>query len=698
MTDASGAAGDGIPTCHPPTVDVTAKAVQCPHCHQQSFDTFFCEHCQFELPPFSEANDPSSAAVEWGTAAISVQWPDDPSTSFEADAGSDRVRVRGINPKLWPLVKADVLARQSLLLSGLPSICILEIDGGALIQAESWRQVFEPDVAPMPARKSIEELLVDSVAASRMFSGAMSELHAAGYVWYEFDPRAVEVRNQQVRITNLDWRLFPLGKCPERLARISQKYSPPEICQFRDELIGPRTDVYHLAIEIYYRLAGLDSGFAGRGLEAFGFDIPPLRLFRPDIPVGIWNVLRRGLASNVNQRPPTVAEFAAEFEKVALSGTGLMTAFGAGLPNEFGAGLLTPPKRPTEGLPLPPFSASPSPGPSFWQRIFPVAAGDVPGNSTISESVEPSVDVGGLTIPGRAKSALNSINQDRIVVVQEMVRGRAIHVLIIADGVSTARVGDGAMASGLGTEAIVESIRSQLQTLPPDSVVNWSEILERSCLAGSEAIVNAAVKILVDSESGQPHALNILASQISDSDLMSTTALIGILDGDELHLANVGDSRAYLILDDYAEQLTVDGDVASAMLAAGVPPEQVQELGNGGKALRGCLGACRRESDGRMVCDPDRCRPQLSRWRLMPGQTVVLCTDGLVEERVFLEPRDLVEINQTAGDVTSQILAERLVEAADRRQRLPSQLEPNGYGDNIACIVIRFRNARATSN
>ncbi|MEI8379140.1 MAG: PP2C family serine/threonine-protein phosphatase [Planctomycetota bacterium] len=690
MTDASGAAGDGIPTCHPPTVDLPAKAVQCPHCHQQSLDTFFCEHCQFELPPFPEAKVPPSAAVEWGTAAISVQWSDDPSSSFEADAGPDRVRIRGINPKLWPLVKADVLARQSILLSGLPPICILEIEGGALIQAETWRHASEPDVALMPARKSIEELLVATVAASRIFSGVMSELHAAGYVWYEFDPRAVEIRNQQVRITNLDWRLFPLGRCPERLARISQKYSPPEICQFRDELIGPRTDVYHLAVELYYRLAGIESGFAGRGLEAFGFDIPPLRLFRPDIPVGIWDVLRRGLAPNVNQRPPTVAEFAGEFECVALSGAGLTTAFGAGL--------LTPPKRPTEGLPLPSFPVSPSPAPSFWQRIFPVAAGDLPGNSTSSEPVEPSVDIGGLTIPGRAKSALNSINQDRILVVQEMVCGRSIQILIVADGVSTARVGDGAMASGLGTEAIVESIRSQLRTLPPDSAVNWPEILERSCLVGSEAIVNAAVKIIADSESGQAHALNIPASQISDSDLMSTTALIGILDCDELHLANVGDSRAYLILDDYAEQLTVDGDVASAMLAAGVPPEQVQELGNGGKALRGCLGACRRESDRRLVCDPDRCRPQLSRWRLAPGKTVVLCTDGLVEERVFLEPRDLVEINQSAGDVTSQILAERLVEAADRRQRLPSQLEPNGYGDNIACIVIRFRNARATSN
>lgn len=689
MTDSSAAAGDGISTCHLPSDGLPVSGVQCPHCHQQSLDTQFCDHCQFEIPSPAEPNISSMSTAGWGSTAIGIQWPEDPSSSFETEAGADRVRVRGIHPKHWAWAKAEAQVRQTTLLAALPPICILEIDGGALIQATTWHRNSVPEVAITSAAMSIEELLVDTVAASRMFSGVMSELHAAGYLWYEFDPRAIEARNQQVRITNLDWRLFPLGRCPERLARISQKYSPPEICQFRDDLIGPQTDVYHLAIEIYYRLAGLESGFAGRGLEAFGYDIPPLRVFRPDLPVGIWNILRRGLATNVTRRPSTVAEFAGELENVVLNGARHSTAFGVGF--------VTLPEHPTEGLPHSSSLVSPTPASSFWQRIFPGTA-DLPSNSATSEPDEPSVDIGAITIPGRAKSALNAVNQDRVVVVQETVRGRVMHLLIVADGVSTARVGDGAMASGLGTDAIVDSIRSQLLMLPPDSDPVWPDILARACLHGSEAIINSAVKIVAESESGRAHALSIPASQISDSDLMSTTVLIGVLDGDDLYLANVGDSRAYLILNDQAEQLTVDGDVASAMLIAGVPPEQVQELGSGGKALRFCLGACRLENDGQIVCDPDRCRPQVSRWKLKTEHVVVLCTDGLVEERVFLEPHDLVEINQSAGNVSSQILAERLVEAADQRQRLPSELEPNGYGDNIACIVIRFRNSRETSN
>ena len=171
---------------------------------------------------------------------------------------------------------------------------------------------------------------------------------------------------------------------------------------------------------------------------------------------------------------------------------------------------------------------------------------------------------------------------------------------------------------------------------------------------------------------------------------MSTTALIGILDGDELHLANVGDSRAYLVANGLAEQLTVDGDVASSQLALGTPPEQVQELGAAGKALRFCLGACRETESGELVVDVQRARPQISRWQLKPGDTMVLCSDGLVEERVFLEPEDLATIIEAGRDLTSQQLAEHLVAAADAKQRVPSPTEPNGYGDNITAIVLRF--------
>lgn len=262
--------------------------------------------------------------------------------------------------------------------------------------------------------------------------------------------------------------------------------------------------------------------------------------------------------------------------------------------------------------------------------------------------------------------------------LREAVRDREVLLMIVADGVTHARVGAGERASGLACEVLVASIRAQIQACSPDAEPEWSGILDRVCLTASEAIVADALSI-----PDRP-------ARISDNDLMSTTALIGVLDGNELHLANVGDSRAYLVANGLAEQLTVDGDVAASQLARGTPPEQVQELGTAGKALRFCLGACREGNDGQLAAELERARPQIGHWRVEPGDTFVLCSDGLVEERVFLEPEDLVRIVETNRDLAAQELAEQMVAAADARQRLPSEREPNGYGDNITCIVLRL--------
>ena len=50
---------------------------------------------------------------------------------------------------------------------------------------------------------------------------------------------------------------------------------------------------------------------------------------------------------------------------------------------------------------------------------------------------------------------------------------------------------------------------------------------------------------------------------------MGSTLTVGWLQDHELSLANLGDSRAYLITADAIEQLTVDGDLASDLLSRG---------------------------------------------------------------------------------------------------------------------------------
>jgi serine/threonine protein phosphatase PrpC len=132
----------------------------------------------------------------------------------------------------------------------------------------------------------------------------------------------------------------------------------------------------------------------------------------------------------------------------------------------------------------------------------------------------------------------------------------------------------------------------------------------------------------------------------------------------------------------------VDGDVRSFWLARGIPPEEVEELGGLGRSLRCCVGGFVLGDRGEPEIDPEHLRPALSSWPLLPGDVVVLCTDGLVEEGAFLEPADLARLVGENRDLGALELAELLAEAADSLQELPSPERPEGFGDNVSCVVI----------
>src|SRR5205823_3750686 len=97
---------------------------------------------------------------------------------------------------------------------------------------------------------------------------AVEALHQHSCLWLNFNPNALEdlgplkpqlteTRSADwrwLRITNLDLELFPFGSMPERVS-VHPHFAAPEIVQFRADDIGPRTDVFHLAMFAYYWLA-----------------------------------------------------------------------------------------------------------------------------------------------------------------------------------------------------------------------------------------------------------------------------------------------------------------------------------------------------------------------------------------------------------------------------------------------------------
>ena len=278
-------------------------------------------------------------------------------------------------------------------------------------------------------------------------------------------------------------------------------------------------------------------------------------------------------------------------------------------------------------------------------------------------------EIGQHSRTGRAKSAANRENEDHVLVQSFANPERSL--LAIADGITTCTVGSGALASWITCLILENAIDNQT------SQDTFSSKVIDVCRRGAESLLAWAV------EKGYEDQL------VEGSDLMGSTLLAGWLEGNTLSLANVGDSRAYLIDGASVEQLTNDGDLGTELLAAGSPPEEVKALGAMARGLRDCIGGCAVGPEGELKILEDYCQPALSNWPLLPGDVVVLCSDGLVEEGAFLEPEKMGEIVRSHPHLSAAALAEQLAQAADALQRLPSPLEPDGFGDNITCVIIR---------
>jgi protein phosphatase len=280
-------------------------------------------------------------------------------------------------------------------------------------------------------------------------------------------------------------------------------------------------------------------------------------------------------------------------------------------------------------------------------------------------------DIGGHTRTGRSKAEMHRSNEDTILIKDDEQGALAL----VADGVSTCDIGSGGLASMM-TAIVIENALSEGCTHEL-----FPALIAAATTRGSVGLLEWALAhgCRADLEAGR--------------DLMGTTLTVAWLQGHEISLANLGDSRAYLVTDDAIEQLTVDGDLASDLLAHGSSPEEIRELGAMARALRECVGGCIRTDDGELGILPESTRPKVSRWPLVPGDVIVLCTDGLVEEGYFLEPNTVAEIVRKYRNRPAADIALLLVDAADALQRLPTVLEPDGFGDNISCIVIKITDA-----
>jgi len=233
---------------------------------------------------------------------------------------------------------------------------------------------------------------------------------------------------------------------------------------------------------------------------------------------------------------------------------------------------------------------------------------------------------------GHSVQGLRPNNEDRYVA--DTTRD----VFLVADGMGGQESGE--QASGLAVEIIPRAVQVHL-----DAQGDPSQAVMQALLEANQAILDA----------GQHQAAGRR---------MGTTAVLAVRQADQIYVAGLGDSRAYLIRGEQVEQLTIDHTVAEALLRNGALTAEQARQSPYRHVLYKFLG-CADLSDSAEV------RP----FTPQPGDRLVLASDGLTN---FVCPNDL-----RAG-------AARHSDPQEWANELVGLALGRGSNDNVTCVVVAF--------
>ena len=215
-------------------------------------------------------------------------------------------------------------------------------------------------------------------------------------------------------------------------------------------------------------------------------------------------------------------------------------------------------------------------------------------------------------------------------------------LFMVADGMGGAAAGE--IASEMAFEVVLQQLRRR-----------WSDAktVEHVTFVGT---LKAATEVA-------NATIHHYAADHPELRGMGTTATIACLLGDTLYLAQVGDSRAYLVRDGVAIQLTKDQSLMQKLIEAGEITVEEAEMSDRRNIILQALGP-----------EP-HVKIDLTHQRVRRDDVLVLCSDGL---------SGLVKPEQIAQAVTEEanpeLAAERLVDLANA----------SGGPDNITVVIARF--------
>lgn len=227
--------------------------------------------------------------------------------------------------------------------------------------------------------------------------------------------------------------------------------------------------------------------------------------------------------------------------------------------------------------------------------------------------------------------ACRSVNQDYVFCTTKQV-GNLPNLFIVADGMGGHKAGD--MASKFSVETFVEQVRQSTSDNPV-------------------SIISDAIKYT------NTELINLAATS-EDYRGMGTTFVVATIIGKSIYVANVGDSRLYILDEDFS-QVTRDHSYVEEMVNNGTIDREEARNHEQKNLITRAMG-------GNPVVIADFFEVEL-----VGNETIFMCSDGLSN---MIEDDYIASILSGKEDIIYK--AEKLIKTAN----------DNGGKDNISLVII----------